>query len=80
MPYIYSSARKALDCGERGPQTSGELNYAFTVLCIDYLRKYPNYQGRNDIIGALECCKLEFVRRQVNPYEAAKCQENGDVY
>jgi hypothetical protein len=34
----------------------------------------------NDVIGALECCKLELYRRMVAPYENTKIKENGDVY
>lgn len=30
--------------------------------------------------GAIECAKLEFVRRVVSPYEDQKILENGDVY
>jgi hypothetical protein len=34
----------------------------------------------NDIIGALEACKLEFYRRLVSHYEDIKIRSNGDVY
>jgi len=31
-------------------------------------------------LGAIECAKLEFIRRVVSPYEDAKIVANGDVY
>jgi hypothetical protein len=31
-------------------------------------------------LGAIECCKLEFMRRVVFPYEDGKILANGDVY
>lgn len=33
-----------------------------------------------DVLGTLECVKLEFYRRVVAPYEDKKCAENGDAY
>jgi len=80
MPYIKQIARLELKT-ERPAETAGELNYIFTQICINYLKKKGNnYQNVNDIIGALDSCKLEFYRRQVAPYEDLKIEENGDVY
>ena len=31
------------------------------------------------MIGALECCKQEYYRTVVGPYEDMKIDENGDV-
>ena len=31
------------------------------------------------MIGALECCKQEYYRAVVGPYEDIKIEENGDV-
>jgi hypothetical protein len=61
-------------------ETAGDLNYTFTVLAHDYLRrKGLNYQHINDIIGALEGCKLEIYRRVASDYEDEKINLNGDV-
>lgn len=84
MPYINREARVRLDdeedAGYVRPKTAGELNYVFTVLAHDYwLRSGMGYQAFNDIIGALEGCKLELYRRKVVPYEDGKIKENGDV-
>ena len=80
MPYITKKRREMLNDWET-PQNAGELNYLFTLTCKEYLEchgeKYATY---NDIIGALEGCKLEMYRRKIAPYEDKKIQENGDVY
>lgn len=78
MPYILPEDRRQLE--KRGALTSGELTYLFTKIAIHYLRNTKvDYQHYNDVIGALECCKLELYRRQIALYEDKKRQENGDV-
>jgi hypothetical protein len=59
--------------------TAGELNYLFTWI-IDRQLTNANYARMNEIVGALECCKQEFIRRKLNPYEDKKIKENSDVY
>jgi hypothetical protein len=39
-----------------------------------------NYALLNELIGVLECAKLELYRRVASPYEDEKIQSNGDVY
>lgn len=88
MPYIKKDRR--LDYAEieyimkqHRVNDSGTLNYILTTVCNAYL-KYghtkENYWAYNDVIGALEACKLELYRRMVVPYEDKKIKENGDVY
>jgi hypothetical protein len=85
MPYIKDYER---DIFEKGLEelkgftvSPGQLNYLFTKLADDYINNMgKGYQTINDAIGALECAKLELYRRVVIPYEARKCEENGDVY
>ncbi len=61
-------------------ETAGDLNFTFTVLSQDYLRRNGlNYQHINDIVGALEGCKLELYRRVAANYEDEKIILNGDV-
>jgi len=80
MPYIKEENKWRLNRGGL-PSTPGELNYVLTEEALSYLRdKGESYQVYNDIIGALEGCKLEMYRRMVAPYEDKKIQENGDVY
>ena len=38
-----------------------------------------SYSSYADIIGALECAKLELYRRQVAPYEDKAIVKNGDL-
>jgi Domain of unknown function (DUF6899) len=81
MPYIDKEARQRLDSGQP-PQTPGELNYAITKLADDYLIRLGGirYAHLNEVVGAMECAKLELYRRLAAPYEDRKIQETGDVY
>ena len=77
MPYIPSKDR---DRAAVMPGTPGELNYAITDLCVDYLAgTEKRYADRAEVIGALECAKLEFYRRALAEYEDAAIAKNGDV-
>jgi hypothetical protein len=79
MPYIKRERRA--DVGVEGGNNCGELNYDITTTILQYLHtKGESYQTYNDIIGVLECAKLEMYRRKVVPYEDKKIAENGDVY
>ena len=81
MPYIKQERRDALLSGTgEMPRDAGELNYALTVICLEFLGSAPRYADFNEVIGALECCKLEMYRRAAAPYEDKKIVENGDVY
>jgi hypothetical protein len=79
MPYIKQEDR---ELANTIPTTAGELNFNFTETINRYLlnKDKLNYQAINDVIGALEGAKQEFIRRVVNPYEDTKIIENGDVY
>ena len=58
----------------------GDLNYIITMILSKALGENPNYARFNEIIGVLECCKLEMYRRKIAKYEDQKIKENGDVY
>lgn len=80
MPYIKKINKDNLQNGYK-PSTPGELNYLFTSLITEYLKtNNTSYQTINDVVGALEGCKLEFYRRVAVPYEEEKLKTNGDVY
>lgn len=80
MPYVDSKRREALNLGEF-PQTAGELNYLITDLVDAYIQKQGlSYSAVNEVVGALECAKLELYRRIAAPYEDQKATQNGDVY
>ena len=79
MPYITQLDRGALT--ERPPEVPGELNYLISALCSRFAELHgPSYTTYNEIVGVLECAKLEFYRRLVAAYEERKRIENGDVY
>ncbi len=93
MPYLNDSRKKAIafhqedECGRSliidggSIETPGDLNYAITMLAIDYIKKNgERYKNYNDVVGAIEGAKLEFYRRAVSFYEDNKIEENGDVY
>ena len=58
----------------------GNLNYTITKIINAWLGHTPNYAKYNEVIGVLECAKLELYRRKVSEYEDQKCRENDDVY
>lgn len=81
LPYIKDYKRSDLADRTTLPTDPGELNYVLTHTCNAYLEMTgTNYSQINEVIGALECAKLEFYRRIAVPYEDKKLIENGDVY
>ena len=84
MPYITQKQRNTLNKSldeSLSISNPGELNYLITVICLIYLRDNNlKYQTINDIIGALDCAKMEFYRRVVVDYENEKIKINGDVF
>ena len=81
MPYVTQEDRERLDAGEN-PRGPGELNYVITKILDEYLsgRGGIRYAHLNEVVGVLECAKLELYRRLAAPYEDRKIVENGDVY
>jgi hypothetical protein len=81
VPYVDPEARQRLSNGGK-PETPGELNYAITRLLDEYLIQKGGirYPHLNEVIGALECAKLELYRRVAAPYEDKKIAASGDVY
>jgi hypothetical protein len=93
MPYIQKLEREKFvieDVNERAfdalghigemCENAGDLNYAITTIVQTYMKeKGEKYQHYNDVIGALEGCKLELYRRHIARYEDIKIAENGDV-
>jgi len=95
MPYIEKAERDKLIRNTDGlkfsemsdwwylvnsPETTGELNFIITKVCHDIIRKHGLcYAVINDLIGVLECCKLELYRKIAAPYEQKKLMENGPI-
>ncbi len=82
MPYIKDKEiRKHLTTPHQmDPAHCGELNYVLTKECHDYIkRKGLNYNTINEVIGVLECAKLEMYRMIAAGYEERKRIANGSV-
>jgi len=88
VPYIKKNRRQLFDPTlnvlddtiEKSNPTAGDLNYIITNILHRYVSiKGQNYATYNEIIGLMECCKLEYYRRAIGPYETKKQEENGDV-
>ncbi len=95
MPYIKEHIRKSLDnsvlnlCAEikavsnTNDALCGNLNYIIFKIIRELTDHnnggQKNYARFNNILGALECCKLEIYSRMISPYEDEKIKENGDV-
>jgi len=85
MPYIDKESKDdfkyKISYAGRSIETPGELNYMITKIVNDYIASHgKSYAILNEVIGALECSKLELYRRIIAPYEDIKIDQNGDVY
>ena len=90
MPYIAPDDREKFDeCIEHISDsilTCGDINYVVSSIISKYLESVNIAEGKvsyfhiNQMIGVLECAKLELYRRIAVPYEDIKITENGDIY
>lgn len=87
MPYIPQTQRNAIneDLCDEGvewtPENAGELNFLVSTFIANYIKANGlKYAVVNEMIGALECAKLELNRVIIGPYEDIKIRENGAVY
>ncbi len=81
MPYIQPEQRKKIDeCLKDLVSTPGTLNYTISKMCHNYIENFGlSYNTLNEVIGVLECAKLELYRQIVAPYEDQKKLKNGPV-
>ena len=64
MPYIENTKRKELSSALPSPASAGELNYTICMLVNNYLAKTKkSYSDYNEVMGVMECAKLEIYRR-----------------
>ena len=80
MPYIDRDTRLKWEESYYIPENVGELTYAIQQLLRSYTFNGTDYQTFAECLGALEGAKADFVDRVLLPYEAKKCEENGDVW
>ncbi len=79
MPYIDEQSREELE-GGRSPETSGELNYLITKLCLNFINETGlSYQTLVLVTGVLSDVNTELNRRIKAKYEDRKIEENGDI-
>lgn len=84
MPYIKREERaELLNFSIKQLQTfdlqPGHLNFLISSLVKSQLQQKTSYNKINELIGVLECAKLEAYRRLAAPYEDEKIKENGDL-
>ncbi len=84
MPYIKQTRRENINPALNSLFTldlnEGDLNYIFSMLIHNYIDiNGLNYANCNNMIGVLECAKLELYRKLIAPYEDEKIQENGGI-
>ena len=91
MPYIDADKRELLDHSLQNlyarilvhdeADLAGILNYCISRIVSEIVKeKGLKYSQLNELIGVLECAKLELYRRVAAPYEDEKAQINGDVF
>lgn len=94
MPYIIKDKRDVIDTSiellhralvdleldDPKNNMEGNLNYTITrLLKLVYGDATSSYRDVNDVVGMLECVKLEYYRKLASPYEDVKESENGRV-
>lgn len=87
MPYIPHAQRNSveieLQCAGLSfiPENAGELNFLISTFIANYIKEHGlKYAIVNEMVGALECAKMELNRVIIGPYEDQKILENGPVY
>jgi len=87
MPYLKKTDRNSIDVDietlgiDFAPQNGAELNFIVCTFVDNYIKKHGlSYANVQEMIGALDCAKMEIYRRVAGPYEDKKVEENGDVF
>lgn len=66
-------------CIQRGGEPSA-LSLKLALVLAEFGKANGAAWSLADVLGTIECVKLEFYRRVVAPYEDQKCEQNGDAY
>jgi len=84
MPYISKESRNSIEfvgLDKIRSLSPGEMNYILTKYLLKYIKgKGLSYKTLNEVIGILECCKLEIYRKVVAKYEDEKEKVNGTIF
>lgn len=85
MPYIKQEDRDKLDPTIdklieliEDNHRPGWINYTINRLLLG-LERDGSYNDLNELVGAIECAKLEYYRRRLGPKEDKSIEENGDL-
>lgn len=86
MPYIEQERRDKFEkvinellSANINDLSSGDINYIISSLIWKLFENNRSYSAINQIVGIIECVKLEFYRRLAAPYEDEKIVKNGDI-
>ena len=89
MPYIAREDRGQYDgdieqlsrllAAQPADKRKGHANYVITQILRAAWSDRESYSNYADVIGTLECAKLEIYRRWVAPYEDGAIERNGDL-
>jgi hypothetical protein len=92
MPYIPQSDRPQYDphidslarllAAQPAEKRKGHANYVITQILRHAwvpTREAESYSNYADVVGTLECAKLEIYRRWVAPYEDRAIEKNADL-
>jgi len=91
MPYIKKKDREKYDSnigrlvdelvavGDKNT-IKGHHNYVMFMIALKLAKSLGiRYATLQDIIGTFDCCKTEFYRRVLSPYEDKAVHKNGDL-
>lgn len=87
MPYVKEEVRERYEHVEQnlvmaGVHTPGDFGYVLGILLNTYFSSQPEvkYKTFAEAAGVLDTVWFDFKARFLAKYEAAKAEENGDVY
>lgn len=62
-------------------EKGGVANYIITRILLNFLKcgSKWSYAKLSQVVGTLECAKMEITRRLIDKYEDEKIKENGDL-
>ena len=75
-PIIEELAKIVPEDPKRRP---GHINYLVSLLIEKVYGKSMRYSDHNEVVGVLDCIKLELYRKKTAPYEDKKIAEEGDL-
>lgn len=79
-PSIEKIVKELLQSPEAPNSSLGELNYVIFKIVKRYVVSLGlRYHHLQNLVGTLECCKMEIYRKIIGPYEDKAIDKNGDI-